>query len=239
MNYRLNVDNEKGRYLVIPEMEKDVFHFFGTREFSIDTGDIKDKLLTVKQVHGDNILVIDHEIKNLPAFIKEISNKGYDAIITNQTDIILGIYTADCLPILIADPKNGIIASVHAGWRSAISGITIKCIEIFLYFFKSSPYNISAGLGPCIGQCCFEVGEVVVRQLKDKYPYWKDLTIDKGNRRWMVDLAELSERQLSGCGIQEENIHRIDLCTMCNPSLFFSYRRERKKRGRMLSGIML
>lgn len=190
--------------------------------------DVK-RLLTINQVHGNDALVIDKPIKDTFS----LSKISADAIITNQYNIAIGILTADCVPILLADPVKKVIGAVHAGWRGTVKAVAQKAIEIMVKQFGSDKKEILAAIGPSIGQCCYKVDEVVAREFGDKE------FIKKEDDCWRLDLKKANLSQMVSSGILEKNIFVEDLCTSCRNDLFFSYRKDGKVTGRQLNFIML
>jgi YfiH family protein len=154
----------------------------------------------------------------------------YDALITNSPNTFLGIQTADCVPIFIADQKKRVIAAIHAGRQGTALHITTKVLKNMEEEFGCTSENLIIALGPSIGHCCYEIDEKVFQ------PEWEPFSTLKGSGRWMVDLARINIAQMKKEGIQEEQIFRIDLCTSCHSDLFFSYRKEGRT-GRQLSFI--
>lgn len=147
-----------------------------------------------------------------------------DALTSNRPGIGLTIRTADCLPILIADPQNRAVAAVHAGWRGVVSEVACKAIHVMCQQFGSKPEDLVVAIGPGIGACCFEVGPEVAIQFQ--------LT-----GRSKVDLVETTCRQLRRIGVNDRQISASGLCTYCNAELFESYRRDKTGAGRMVAAI--
>ena len=194
-------------------------HGFGTRcssEWPEAAG-----LASVRQIHSDNVLVA-----NSAGCLGE-----GDALVTNRPGITLAVRTADCLPILIADPGNRAVAAVHAGWRGILQDIATKTIQSMHDQFGSRPEDLIVAIGPGIGVCCFEVGPEVFAQF---HPEQGAVT---GKAK--VDLAETVSRQLRRNGITTGHLAAAGLCTRCRPDLFDSYRRDREAAGRMVSAIRI
>lgn len=187
-------------------------HGFGTRlapGWPVHTG-----LATARQVHSNHVLVVQCEGKQ---------GEG-DALVSNQPGVGLSIRTADCLPILIADPKNRAVAAVHAGWRGVVCEVAAKAVERMTQHFGSRPGDLVVAIGPGIGPCCFEVGPEVAVQFGL-------------SGRTKVDLVETMRRQLGRNGVNAGQIFSSGLCTYCNAELFESYRRDREASGRMTAMI--
>ena len=147
-----------------------------------------------------------------------------DALISDAPGIGLAIRTADCLPILIADPKNRAVAAIHAGWRGVVSEIASKAVDAMCRQFSSKPEDLVVAIGPGIGRCCFEVGPEVSAQFGF-------------SGRTKIDLVETTCRQLGRNGVRMGQISAVGICSCCNPELFESYRRDREAAGRMVSMI--
>jgi len=147
-----------------------------------------------------------------------------DALITNLPGLAISIRTADCFPILLADPRNGAVAAIHAGWRGTASWIVEGTIRQMRVEFGTVPNDVRAAIGPGIGGCCYEVGQEVARQ------FGRDAAA-------RIDLAEANRAQLIESGVPADQIDVLGLCTFCDPSLFHSYRRDKDRAGRMISYI--
>jgi YfiH family protein len=190
------------------------------------------RLLTLRQVHGAEVLIFEENTKAALTY-----PLPYDAVITNKKGVALGIWTADCLPILMVDRSKRIIAAVHAGWRGIWRGVIERTVNEMKKTFESSPADILAGIGPGIGPCCYEVGTDVVSLFQNSHDT-PDLLIQEREGRTYLDLSRAAQLELSKVGIPPDNIETIPLCTACREDLFFSFRRD-KKPGRQLSFIML
>lgn len=181
-------------------------------------------MVTAKQVHSDRVLVADRA-----------GDLGEgDALISNRPGLTLAIRTADCLPILIADPTKHAIAAVHAGWRGAADNIAAKTVAALTERFGSRPEDLLVAIGPGIGVCCFEVGPEVAARFVPFFPERTDLD---GKTR--IDLAETIRRQLGRNGVTVGQIVTAALCTCCQPDTFHSYRRDRDAAGRMISSVRI
>jgi YfiH family protein len=144
----------------------------------------------------------------------------------------VAVKTADCVPILLADSVNRVVAAVHAGWRGTVQEIVRLTIERMEDRFGTKPEDIVAEVGPSIGPCCFEVGPEVARQ----FSKWNSALANR-NRKEHLDLGDINCAQLCKAGVPAQHIRQIGLCTMCEPKLFHSYRRDREAAGRMMSWI--
>lgn len=161
-----------------------------------------------------------------------------DGILTDEIGLPLVTTFADCVPLFFVDKIKKVAGVAHAGWRGTFAGIAVKVIEKMIEDYNSNPHDILAGIGPGIGRCCFEVGDEVASLFFKKYGGWKDLAVNISNtNKWKVDLIRLNKRLLMNCGLEENNISIANLCTACREDLFFSYRRDGKKSGRMAAVI--
>ncbi|WP_051670252.1 peptidoglycan editing factor PgeF [Bryobacter aggregatus] len=168
-----------------------------------------------KQIHSDRVI---------RATTEGLQGEA-DAVVTTVPELWVSIRTADCLPILLADPGAGVVAAVHAGWRGTAAKIVAKTVEKMVEL-GAELTTIHAAIGPGIGLCCFEVGPEVSSEFGV-------------TGRSCIDLAGVNERQLQLAGLELENIWISAQCTKCNPELFHSYRAEPGTAGRMVSAIRL
>ncbi|MDH7499319.1 MAG: peptidoglycan editing factor PgeF [candidate division NC10 bacterium] len=196
-------------------------------------------LAKVRQVHGEEILVIDEEVSRRPGFPEELLSHSADALITALPGIILTISVADCVPLLLFDRAKRVIAAVHAGWRSTSARLTEKVIRRMGEDFGTHPEDFLAAIGPSIGICCYEVDEPVVEAFSHRFPDWQSLVREKDKGRWHLDLSRANQVQLTQCGVPPESIFSVGYCVSCHPELFFSHRRDGKRTGRMMGLVML
>lgn len=190
-------------------------HGFGLRDSPPPPG-----LTTVKQIHS--ALVLD-------ACGRKNAQIGEgDAIISSEPGVAIGIKTADCVPILVADSETRLIACVHAGWRGTAANIIGRTIDE-LVSRGGHPKNLCVAIGPSIGSCCYEVGPDVARNFEK----WQAGA--GAGERVALDLPAINEVQLTEAGVL--NVWKSGECTYCRPERFFSFRREKEQAGRMLSFV--
>ena len=203
--------------------ETKILHAFGTR------GDrnLPSKIVTVEQVHGTEVLDVEEYVEG---------KEGYDILITDKPGIAIGIKSADCQPILLVEPKAGIIAAVHSGWRGTLKSAVGKAVRK-IEKRGGVIENILASLGPCIGQCCCEIGPDVAVEFETCFPEWPQILKKISESQWRLNLTETNRQHLLGKGLNPAKIDTIDICTHCRPDLFHSYRRDGEKAGRMISFI--
>jgi YfiH family protein len=191
-----------------------------------------ERVVTVNQVHGDTIVLVDDEN------YRALKTVQADAMIINAQGIAIGVETADCVPILLFDPGKPAVAAVHAGWRSTVKKIVRKTVKRMQDEFGSDPFRMIAAIGPAIGPECYEVDGPVMGPIREAFPFWKDVSSDRGLGKWGLDLVKANKMELAQAGLVEKNIHALGLCTSCRKDLFYSFRAEGRT-GRMLSVIML
>jgi polyphenol oxidase len=188
-------------------------------------------LVTLRQVHSDRV----HIIEDISAQWNETEG---DAIATRVKNIALAVKTADCMPVLIADPARNAVAAVHSGWRGSNSGVLLCTIREMQRAFGSKPSQLLAAIGPGIRACCYEVGSDVADLFRRKYPGSCSANRVEGHRnKYFLDLGKVLGMQMDQAGVRPENRHDLGICTCCNPHGFFSHRSEGAAAGRMMSVI--
>src|SRR6202521_4173165 len=185
-----------------------------------------------------------------------------DALATRTPGLLLGVQTADCVPILLADTRQRVVAAIHAGWRGTLARIAVKALGRMRMEFGTRPRDVVAAIGPAIGRCCYEVGPEVAQAFAAQFraaadwfdgpfdqlahgeePLWLPwLTMMPPGHvppppRVQLDLRAANRWQLADAGVPESKIAVSDLCTACRTDLLFSYRREGAKTGRMMAVI--
>lgn len=159
-----------------------------------------------------------------------------DALVTNQTDVMIGIRTADCVPVLLYDDVRRVVAAVHAGWRGTVGGITRKAVEVMVSEFGCRPADVHAIIGPSISPEVFEVGDEVVTQfVQAGFPDEIILRTYPTH----IDLWKANQWLLTEVGVPVGQIETAGICTYSNTHRFFSARREGIATGRIVSGIMM
>jgi YfiH family protein len=156
-----------------------------------------------------------------------------DAAVASEPGWLLGIETADCLPVFVVDPRRRAVGAAHAGWRGTAAGV-VACLVRTLIAGGSRPEDLVAALGPAIGACCYEVGE----EVRTAFGAAAEGLFRPGPRgRAHFDLRAANLRQLREAGLPAERTHGVDDCTFCRPDLYHSYRREGPGGGRMISFV--
>ena len=193
------------------------------------------KLLTVKQMHGTDILVVDEPNPDFFHFL----GLECDAIITNQPGIMLGILVADCYPVLFYDSANAVAGAAHVGWRGAAGGIIGRVVKALSDLFGSLPANLYCAVGAGISAKCYEVDRVVRDGFHLGGDAWKKIAVETTYGHWNLDIGKSCVLQLEAEGVSPEHIVRADYCTFTHRELFFSYRRDGGNTGRQMGFIML
>jgi YfiH family protein len=210
------------------------------------------ELFTVRQVHSAVIWQIDQSDS------VESPRTG-DGLITGQPGVLVGIKTADCIPVILVDVRRRVVGAFHAGWRGTAARIVEKGVGEMQRRFGTNPKDIRAAVGPGIHSCCYEVGEELRSAFQSQFDYADALFTesasgDEIHRKYPLlfmnmrapghgeepsklhlDLPEANRRQLLAAGIAERAISVSDLCTACRTDLLFSHRAERGRTGRMLA----
>lgn len=180
------------------------------------------------QTHSCNVAVVRESQAEYP---------DTDALVTDQAGVMIGIRTADCVPVLLYDDVRHVVAAVHAGWRGTVGGITRKAVEVMVSEFGCRPADVHAIIGPSISPEAFEVGNEVVEQfMRADFP---DDIVLRNNPKPRIDLWEANQWLLTEAGVPAEQIEVAGLCTYTNTNRFFSARREGIGTGRLVSGIMV
>ena len=186
-------------------------HGFGTRLSDIPAR--FPNLAEVKQVHSAACIAAEGRTGVL--------GTG-DALLENTPGAVVAVKTADCIPILLVDPRSRAVAAVHAGWRGTVARIAASAVAAMRDRFGSASGDLHAAIGPGIGKCCYEVGPEVAARFGEQ-------------GRAHIDLAEANRRQLLEAGVTARRIHASNLCTMCRPGEFHSFRRDKEAAGRLYS----
>ncbi|KEC54666.1 peptidoglycan editing factor PgeF [Bartonella koehlerae] len=203
-------------------------HIFIANYFGVNA----QNLVTVNQIHSCEVVVVDQD------FIDEPPKA--DALVTTTPGLVIGILTADCGPVLFADPQSGVIAAAHAGWRGSLKGIVKKTIAV-MEEQGAKRQSITAALGPCIGPCHYEVTDEFYNKFIDCHNEFQKyfLKTEKANH-FRFNLWAFIMNQLKETGV---NAYCVELCTYQDEQRFFSYRRATHRNepdyGRQFSAIVL
>ena len=201
-------------------------------------------LIMPHQTHGVTVAAIDAAYFEYNDEQRKACLEGVDALITNLRGVCIGVSTADCIPILCYDATCGIVAAIHAGWRSTVGRIVRSTIAQMQSIFGSQPANIRAVICPGISVDAFEVGDEVyenfahhgfpMEQLAVRYP-----AKDGSGEKWHIDLWEANRLQLLESGVPSGQISCSGICTYTHSDKFFSARKLGIASGRIFNGILL
>ena len=219
------------------------------------TGDPATPLIAIRQFHSNLVVA-----SSMDDAARERPRKA-DGHLSAEPGLLIGVQTADCVPVLVADRRLRVVGAFHAGWRGTVKRIVESGIGRMRLQFGSRPPDLIAAIGPGIGRCCYAVGEEVLSEFESQFAYARELfhevcDSDPVRQRYPmlfmnqrapghghpgaalhVDLIEANRRQLLDCGIPAKRIQIVSGCTQCNPELFFSYRGARGRTGRMMAVI--
>lgn len=193
-----------------------------------------------EQVHGSDVTVVTEEMRGRGARELDSMLPSTDALITDVPGITLTTYAADCVPILFADEDKGAIGVAHAGWKGTVAKIAGKTVRALVDTYGTNPSSVRVRIGPSIGPCCYEVDERVADAVREAFPSRSEkLLTANENGRWQLDLWRANVEALLEAGVWPEHIERMDACTSCRNDLYFSYRKEGGKTGRLAGLIAL
>ena len=196
--------------------------------------DLFSALVTAKQVHGKRCLTI---VDQDPEKLAQLAQTGADALLTDQPGILLGVMTADCLPLIMIDRLQRAVAVVHVGWRGLDQAIGVETVAQLNRDFAVEAKNLQVFAGPAIGSCCFQVGvEVVDRFRRHPVLAGVDSWYQERASGYYIDLLSIQRAQLLAAGVAEKNFHVVDICTFCH-DFCFSYRRDHAITGRQLAFV--
>lgn len=205
-------------------------HYVAAKVFGLDGGDICRSV----QIHT-NVVETAEESDRGKGIILPQYDHGVDGMVTFCRNLLLSVRSADCVPVLLCHKGMEACAAVHAGWRGTVGGIAKNAVEI-MEKKGINPRDIIAAIGPCIGKCCYEVGQEVFGKFVEACPEYSRFFTAK-EEKYMLDLTFANRFILESAGIPAENISSADLCTCCDDVRFFSHRRQGTARGTMSAMI--
>jgi len=232
------------------ERNRDLF----LKELGVANGRRSWPLVSLRQIHSDLI----HRVDRTP----QQSLTG-DGLVTDTPGLLVAVQTADCLPIILVDPKRPAVGVFHAGWRGTVKRIVEKGVGEMRKHFGSDPRNLVAAIGPGVQGCCYEVGEEVRNRFEAQFAYARSLfrevkESDPVREKYpmlfltarapghselpvklFLDLVEANRRQLLDAGVLARNIEATAPCTACHTELLFSFRAEKGVTGRLMGAAGL
>lgn len=192
-------------------------------------------LVFADQKHTNNTGTVTSQIVDENRVGGHYSFPQTDALICPLKNVTIAIQTADCAPVFLFDPRKQVIALAHAGWKGTLSRIVCKTVQT-MQELGSSPSDIIAWVGPMAGGCCYEVSEELVQQFCDEFTEMESSAIARGRH---LDLVEVNCSELGRAGLQSDNIHRSNLCTIHHRDHFHSYRADSGSNGRIISAMVM
>lgn len=199
----------------------------------------EDNVVTTQQVHSDTVLYVDKSFAGRGKYSYNEAIVATDALITDQPNLPLLLFFADCVPVLIVDPVCKVVGVSHAGWKGTVSKIAQKTIYKMQECCKTRPEDCLVGIGPSIGACCYEVGYEVAEQFRQSFPNYYSKLLEEKADKYKLDLWQANRLQLEEIGVKSQNIAVSGICTACNNDVFFSYRADGGKTGRIGAMISL
>jgi polyphenol oxidase len=205
------------------------------RRFAQGLGIDSTMLCTCEQVHGTVVAKIAKSEAGAGSQRYETAIAATDALITNEKNLPLFLFFADCTPILFFDPEHKAIGLAHGGWKGTVGKIAQKTVLAMSREFGTRLDQCLVAIGPAIGPCCYEVDTYVKDQFVEAFPIAKEQIISPGKEpnKWMLDLSAANRIQLEEIGVQPKHIDIAGVCTKCNSDVFFSYRADQGKTGRI------
>ncbi len=197
-----------------------------------------DDMVFANQTHMINVRLVDKKDRGNGILRKNVFN-DIDALITNQENVCLVTFHADCVPIFLLDTKNKAIGLVHAGWRGTRGRIVANTLDKMKTHFNTNPIHIIAGIGPSICQSCFEVDEPVALEFDPGYHNFIERQLKESGVKYHINLQQINKQILTECGVSRENIEISCLCSKCLTEDFYSHRISGSKRGNMAAMIEL
>jgi len=188
-------------------------------------------VIVPKQVHSDDILPVSAKNRDIMLF-SQSPKPCCDGLVTTDSTVSIGVFYADCTPVLLFDPIKKCLSTVHCGWRGTVKGFAGKGVRTMVEKFGCTPGDIHCAIGPCIEANCFEVGEEVAQE------FWKSgfesfVKPAELNGKFYVDLKGVNRKVLINSGVVAENITVSEECTHCLPEKYFSHRGLGADTGRM------
>lgn len=210
------------------------------RRFAAAVGYPVEDLVFSDQVHDTVIRRVDSSDCG-KGILRESDLKSVDGLITDDPNVVLMTFFADCVPLFFYDPVNHAVGAVHSGWRGTVRRIGAKAVTAMREEFGTEPENLLAVIGPSICRDCYEVSEDVAEAFRQEFrkEQWEELLTAKPEQKYQLDLWRSNEIILQEAGIPEDQIEVSGMCTCCHPEYLFSHRASGGKRGNLAGVITL
>lgn len=208
-------------------------------------GDAGSVLVGVRQIHSGTVRVVREGDGALEGRLQTADGKAVlegDGLITDVPGVLLGVGTADCVPVFVVDVEKRVVAAFHAGWRGTVARIVEHGVAKMKDEYGSQVEDLVAAVGPSIGACCYTVGEEVRAEFGGQFGYAEDLFNRGAAGEMRVNLWEANRRQLVDAGVETAQITVVGECTACarderGALRYFSHRGEKGVAGRMLNVV--
>lgn len=199
-----------------------------------------ENLVFSQQTHTTNVRVVDEKDRG-KGFGKPLDYTDVDGLVTDVPGVVLATFYADCVPLYFVDPVRRAIGLSHSGWRGTVHKMGKVTVQTMADCYGCRPENILAVIGPSICQKCYEVSEEVIQEFRHFYreDCQEQLYYRKENGRYQLNLWRANEIVMEEAGILPEHIFITDLCTCCNPGIFYSHRASGGKRGNLAAFLGL
>lgn len=207
------------------------------RRFCAATGTDGNRIVMTNQVHGNLVKVVT-AADTKPDLLAPTPFEA-DGLTTNVPGVTLCIFSADCIPVLLYDPRRKAVAAAHAGWRGTAAAIAAVAVETMTREFGSDPADIFGAFGPGIGPCCFETDGDVPAAMKIALGGLAEPFMTRSGEKWHVDLKAINAAILKRAGLLREHIDKSEDCTCCQHDRFWSHRYTKGERGSQAAVIML
>ena len=195
------------------------------------------RLLMPHQVHLTEVVAIDETFLNLSAGEQQQQLEGVDALMTDVSNVCIGVSTADCIPVLLYDPEHQAVCAIHAGWRGTVQRIVEVAVDKMMKVYGSQPHKVMAQIGPGISLDSFEVGDEVYEAFEKAG--FEMTAISRHDEKWHIDLPLCNRLQLEAVGVPRHQVSVVSDCTFKQPDIWFSARRLGISSGRIFTGILL
>ncbi|MCD7762393.1 MAG: peptidoglycan editing factor PgeF [Lachnospiraceae bacterium] len=219
----------------VPERVTENFH-----RISQAIGFSYDRMVFSDQTHTTNVLKVTGADCG-KGYQRPRDYQNVDGLITNEPNVVLTTFYADCVPLYFVDPVHRAIGLSHSGWRGTVGDIAGATVASMHRAYGSMPQDIIAAIGPSICQDCYEVSEDVIEQFRVRYPkeQWPLLFEQKSEEKYQLNLWEACRQNLLRAGLRTEHVILTDLCSCCNPTVFFSHRASHGKRGNLAAFLSI
>jgi hypothetical protein len=224
------------RHLALRQTGEDMPNGWG--EVAASMGVPAGRLARLRQVHGAAVVEIGVGVDGVLA-----ARPQGDVLVTRNPSVALAVQVADCVPILLADPRSGAVAAAHAGWRGTAAGAAAAAVDALVSRFGARAEDLHVAVGPSIGPCCYVVGSELAEAFRTAghsaahVARWIRRRDTEGAREVVLDLWAANEEQLRLAGVRRDRLFVARLCTACHAELLCSYRREKDAAGRMAGVI--